>query len=307
MVWEGRYDLYRRLVAHPDLQLESTDFQNFHDAQSSSPMGKLLRVDSELQNLMAIDPATSTAIQSYDAQLQSLTSQLNDLDGQLAVASTLADTLQLMADRQVLLSSLAIVSDNLVQVYESLGSLDLVVLNNIRAINASFTSSHPVEQTAQQVYQLLFDFLEDKSTLDNPTDLLELRTLAELCPFTHGHYIYMARAMMQHFDESFEVVTETCSGINLNQPPPQAFTKDQATGGLTVYPNPSKDEIKVSCDTGREIAIIVVKDLNGRELWRGDFESATSIDISDWADGIYFLSVMQLGKPTQTIRFTCLR
>ncbi len=60
----------------------------------------------------------------------------------------------------------------------------------------------------------------------------------------------------------------------------------------TIYPNPTEGRFTVLLDNF-EPAEFYVFDLNGRIQRRGNFESRTEIDLSNLANGVYILHVIQ--------------
>ena len=303
MLWEGQYNLFKRLEEDPDLQTENTIYQDFYNDKATAPMGKLYEVESGLQDLIRLDGTVAADIQSLNAQLTTLAAQLIVADQALANATNQNDSLQAMTERLTIQFDMATIGNDIVQLYESLGGLDINALNSLRTTNASFTSTHPVEQKAQEINTVLFNFLEDKSALNNPVDSTILRTLAELCPFMYGHYVYTARAMMGYFDEEFAVETEDCSGGSFNQPFTKLLANQQQTSVVNIYPNPTSDKITIRILEAEASTNIIIKDLNGRKIWYGAVSNNTQIDVSELPLGIYFLTVTQEKGDTQTVKF----
>ncbi len=62
-------------------------------------------------------------------------------------------------------------------------------------------------------------------------------------------------------------------------------------GDISIFPNPVSDELIIQNNTGDIIlGDLRVTDVLGREILQIQIESTTSIQVSDWAHGIYFIS-----------------
>lgn len=62
---------------------------------------------------------------------------------------------------------------------------------------------------------------------------------------------------------------------------------------FNVYPNPANDMINIEA---QDIELVELYDIYGRMLYSEDINDNTSIDISDFAEGIYFIKIYSEGK-----------
>jgi hypothetical protein len=69
-----------------------------------------------------------------------------------------------------------------------------------------------------------------------------------------------------------------------------ASVQENANGLIQIYPNPSEGELSISGFKG--IAKVVIKDFNGKVVFRKDnFIEQDKINLSDYANGAYFVEI----------------
>lgn len=78
---------------------------------------------------------------------------------------------------------------------------------------------------------------------------------------------------------------------------------DNSTLGLTCYPNPAQNRVKVSMEGEMEIGVLALIDLNGRTIREQAWEdSVGEFDLSDLGSGIYFVQLRSAsGVQTQRL------
>ena len=71
---------------------------------------------------------------------------------------------------------------------------------------------------------------------------------------------------------------------------------------LSLYPNPTQSQFRVSSDRMMQQVRISVTDLNGREIFGKELTEFQSIDIncSEWAKGLYLVNIIEYGLGTYT-------
>jgi hypothetical protein len=87
----------------------------------------------------------------------------------------------------------------------------------------------------------------------------------------------------------------------------QSITITDVTGigentieGLTVYPNPASDNVTVSVPNGETSGISVYNVSGSLVQSAADFHATTTVDVSQWQKGIYFLHITNQGKTSVT-------
>lgn len=69
------------------------------------------------------------------------------------------------------------------------------------------------------------------------------------------------------------------------------------TGAVRVYPNPAKQHVALSAETGLHVKYTIT-DLTGRSLSAGDFETEIILNLAGFANGVYFVSLEANGEHT---------
>jgi hypothetical protein len=74
-----------------------------------------------------------------------------------------------------------------------------------------------------------------------------------------------------------------------------------ATGKIAAYPNPVKTQLVVSIDADHPKGSITLVDLHGRSVYQGTIMGKQNlINVSQVANGVYFLRLIINGKATTT-------
>jgi hypothetical protein len=77
------------------------------------------------------------------------------------------------------------------------------------------------------------------------------------------------------------IVVSTCTGLD----------KQNATGGLSVYPNPNAGEFTIELNNGSE-KTIEVSDLTGRVIFKSSsLKDKTNVNLNSFANGVYFVKI----------------
>lgn len=71
---------------------------------------------------------------------------------------------------------------------------------------------------------------------------------------------------------------------------------------LTLYPNPTHGQFRLQSDRMMQQVRISITDINGREVFSQEAEQFEFIDINctDWAKGLYLVSIIEYGLGTYT-------
>lgn len=80
--------------------------------------------------------------------------------------------------------------------------------------------------------------------------------------------------------------------------------KSRQSINLSLFPNPAAGYINIEAANTINRMSLSVFDVLGREIYRGNLQNATKIDISTWADGIYMVHVKDEQGNISIGRFT---
>ncbi len=141
--------------------------------------------------------------------------------------------------------------------------------------------------------------------IDEQNDLMAIATQ---CPFTGGIAIYIARAMVQMFDETIvydDINVCASAGYNMRQ------TKDQSVGlpfALSVVPNPAKDDATFTYTPNLENALLILNDNIGRQIlsMKLNTSGSISLDLSAVDAGLYYV-IMQSNLGTIQTKLVVLK
>lgn len=88
-------------------------------------------------------------------------------------------------------------------------------------------------------------------------------------------------------------------------PPPVATETAPTTGrALTASPNPARGSLRLGIEAGRTGTLTVV-DAIGREVFRAEVQGAVSLNVSEWAPGVYLARfASDAGTVTRTVTVT---
>lgn len=93
--------------------------------------------------------------------------------------------------------------------------------------------------------------------------------------------------------ERFEVIFDKFPSIARRDLEEEQQSTIVKSTDILIYPNPAIQELYVKTDTEDEFNINIT-DLVGKELYQNKFTKATSIDISKFAKGLYFIKTINL-------------
>jgi len=160
-----------------------------------------------------------------------------------------------------------------------------------RNLNNSFQALTIIEETEQTARSIQINLLKNDSISNNEVIILE--QLAELCPFTHGQGVYIARALYTLIDPLYEFVNICETDPNFAPKKKQITEKEQQ---ILIYPNPASDivnfELKNIEIEGK--AIVQISDVNGRIVLNKttEIKLINTLDVSNLTNGCYSLKII---------------
>jgi len=138
----------------------------------------------------------------------------------------------------------------------------------------------------------LLDFSNTESVI-SANSFTDFEQLAELCPFTHGQGVYIARALYTLIDPLYEFmnICETDPGF---APKKKQITEKEQQ--IHIYPNPASDivnfELKNIDLEGK--AVVQISDVNGRIVLNKttEIKLINTLDVSNLTNGCYSLKII---------------
>jgi hypothetical protein len=170
------------------------------------------------------------------------------------------------------------------------------------AIKSSVTPVNNVENNYSKFYDLYYNYSTDNLS-DN--DIVDLQSLANLCPGKDGAIVYSARALFNVVTKAANAYNENCS-VNQNErtitQAAQSQSHNQIAWDVNLFPNPTSGELNVLSKNDAEQLQVTVRDVSGkiidkRNLAISGFIGKLGLDL---ADGIYFITISNHNNETIT-------
>ena len=121
--------------------------------------------------------------------------------------------------------------------------------------------------------------------LDGNMDPISGATNSTFLPTSNGNYYVKitSNILCSNTSAAYTVVN-----IGLNE---------ENLSGFEMYPNPATDRLTFNVQGSAEVRIL---DAAGRLVYTGFVEGKYSLDVQDWARGVYLVQVLRAGKTTGT-------
>jgi len=161
------------------------------------------------------------------------------------------------------------------------------------AIKSSVTPINNVENNYSKFYDLYYNYSTDNLS-DN--DIVDLQSLANLCPGRDGAIIYSARGLFNVVTKAANAYNENCN-TNQNErtitQAAQTQKQNQIAWDVNLFPNPTSGELNVLSKNEGEQLQLTIRDVSGkiidkRNLVISGFIGKLDLDL---ANGIYFISI----------------
>lgn len=293
MNWILKRLLYRRLSDMPALLNQSTDLQQFHAAQSITPVGEFTAIDQSIEQLLQVDTATYQHLSSLFAGISSCKKQLDSL-ARIPLSSLTFYSVQQDAaakwSLQMRIDSLWNVADGIsATLTANRDTLAGQTLTNNNTI-ATFEIFQENERLVNGIY--LNSILRGRNAL-TATEQATLEDIAAQCPALGGNAVFRARSILA-FDGSLRYYdddeicgyAETREGV-IEAP---AFYDDPL---FAVSPNPAREYVQIQhTGGGTENWKVEITDAFGRLIdvrWLGEKDSAWELSTKEYVPGLYLL------------------
>jgi hypothetical protein len=106
-----------------------------------------------------------------------------------------------------------------------------------------------------------------------------------------GHYRYYVLKGNATIDS---IDVEVCSTLSIEEP--------QEEPGMTAYPNPANNYLNVNITGIGGTADLRITDVLGKLVYSDEVSSAKKIDVSNFKNGVYLVTVLERGTVIQTRR-----
>jgi hypothetical protein len=110
----------------------------------------------------------------------------------------------------------------------------------------------------------------------------------------YAHYRY-------YILQGSSVVDSVDLGVSSTLSVPQQQPQQEEPVSVSAYPNPANSQLTIAT-TGLESAQIRITDVLGKLVYEETTSSTKKIDVSDFKNGVYLVTVLEKGKAIQTKR-----
>lgn len=135
----------------------------------------------------------------------------------------------------------------------------------------TFVPQNEVETNSKEFHRIQIRKINQVLT---EQDVLDLKIIAEKCPFTEGEVVYKARAMYSELSDSVQVFEDPCvegSGLKSFLTENSEIQTERNT--IAIFPNPAKSEVNILLKQ-KELPThiqVLVTDLNGKVVYNNSF------------------------------------
>ena len=177
------------------------------------------------------------------------------------------------------------------------------------AINDSILGVNNIEITAKSFYQThLAPHLRGEAATDfTVSELSNMRSIANLCPFTHGALVYAARALCRYHDALWVDYKQPCELPNTSSN--RLAAPEELINVFNIYPNPARDRVSIKIQIIDREALLKLHIVNNLgqilESYNAASQQELSIDVSHLPSGIYLLNLADIdGNSIATKKLT---
>lgn len=177
---------------------------------------------------------------------------------------------------------------------------DTMQINLALSHNTSFLATDNFDASMQQINNLYGEFLKRKRKL-SPTQVQQIKNIAQLCPFEHGEGVYRARALLSRFDElKYTNICEESSylsspGVRIATAESESRVKSDA---LIVYPNPASSTLFVEglhSNEGDHVEMIIFNNMGElilKTTLTSNQSAAQKVNIDNLNSGSYTYKIL---------------
>jgi len=283
--WTGAEHLYERLQNSTTVPPE---FSEFLQTNEGSSIGQFFKINDDLKTALQFSSTDKTTLQMAYENKTNLQDSIQVIRSEWAVAGIPFYEFPL-DDLDEINNELNQINETINTIYKARKKLVMNLLPDLLISNNAVQVSSTHEQNKRDVNNIYFDFLLSESETLNDVQLLAIESVAHQCPLSGGDAVFQARGLLVLTDSIYtfddEALCMISPGLQMNN---YGGTKQLATE-IKVYPNPATSVIEIRWPDLLEDGMIVLTDVNGRELLRYSVkqQNSATIDVSKLPSGIY--------------------
>ena len=297
MEWINERYLYRNIKEDCTDLMQQSLFQNFHNNNVNTSIGLYYEAEKGIRDLFVLDGSTQLSLEGLDAQMTVV------LDSLVAVETALlaADEAQmpgLLAQKDSLLLVMESLSSGYTTLLDSVQQVKVSEANQLALDNDGLPATQSFEVNEKTVNGLFLSAFIAGDMEFNPVQLNQLQAIADQCPYDGGLAVFKARGLLGLTNFSFYDDKVLCQSTAEEQEQ-EEIKIENFISEIFLFPNPTKESVSIIFKGHDKKGYIKVRDLLGREVFRGAVEknaSMLSVNVQDWNEGLYFATLSFEGK-----------
>ena len=186
--------------------------------------------------------------------------------------------------------------------FTSTGLLDSVLvlreaqmLNEAEMVNSALAPYNNMDELDKEMNQLYLVVESEGIQELSVSEIVRIREIASLCPFTDGEAVYKARVLAAAFDAFDIEYLNDCEFETNNKSAIENSTINDDE--ISVFPNPSNGLIQINSETIAGPAFMKLFDISGRCVWSGSVNINTkTVVLGSIGNGVYQYQVTANGE-----------
>lgn len=286
--WEAQRSLWRKARMEPDIKGTSALVDSFFANNAAEIPALIEKLEFTLDSLRGYESTDSTIITSYLNSFLLMDSLVQEIDNQLANATTYEDSLALSQSKSGVMSLLSDDMEDILAMDSLYRDRFISGIQQLQIEMQSWQPSGVVDSNYTQYYRIyLAHLLSPDSTLSGD-DLNTLLDIADQCPAVGGHVVWSARELVRQWMELNWEDDEICNPSEMRSTVKQPITSSHED--VRIYPVPSSDIVYVVVNHDRAALRFEIFDLSGRIIHtrhKGLSGPTIRIDTGGMASGTY--------------------
>ncbi len=296
--YQDRINLLDKIQHNPSMAGAGSMYANFANNAANENFGKLLNITRQLDDLYQMAPPMATQYEANYNLMDSLSSQIYLLQGQLSAVLSVQDY---MAIQQQL--------DNLWPLYAQAHQNQNLLLANwyaqksttaqsILANNNALNSNLAIELNEKWLNSIQLNLFINNSYHLSSAQAAQVLAIAEQCPVAGGNAVYRARGLYAAYHPDYVFANDSLLCAGLSGRSHESKSSANVEKAFRLSPNPSNGMLRIECPSvdkpeGTMIAII---GMDGRVVHQERITNNQAwINLSHIPKGIY---VYRLISPT---------
>ncbi len=283
--------LYKKLTDHPELLSVDPILQSFYNSHSNLAAGVLNNVADRISAIDAYTAYYNGLINLSASLVVSLSDSIGIID---SLSNATGNYAFYDAARNLLLTQVNTLTTNVININLQLNAFVNNAIIDANLVNGSIIPVELPEINGQAVNELYLQSLSTDFIEYSPSQVYQLFSIAQQCPYAGGPAVYMARAIYHDINDEWEyddISTCLAQGIfRTTQSVEQLEMKK-----LVLKPNPASDKVEIQFNPEKNVEYgLEIFDNTGRYIKKITLPSdqpSYILNISELYSGLYVVKL----------------